>query len=54
MWKLRAAIRVGKRRMLAEQFYILSMMVITAKKRYGSIKTSGIVRVLKATRKVKQ
>ena len=32
----------------AKQFYILSMMVITAKKRYGNVKAEGIVRVLKA------
>lgn len=32
----------------AKQFYILSMMVITAKKRYGTVKPDGVVRVLRA------
>lgn len=32
----------------AKQFYILSMMIITAKKRYGAVKPDGVVRVLKA------
>lgn len=34
----------------AKLFYILSMLVITAKKRYGNVKAAGIVRVLKAIR----
>ena len=34
----------------AKQFYILSMMVIMAKKRYGAVKLDGVVRVLKAIR----
>lgn len=34
----------------AKQFYILSMMIITAKKRYGVVKPDGVVRVLKAIR----
>lgn len=32
----------------ANKFYILSMMVITAKRRYGAVKPDGVVRVLKA------
>ena len=32
----------------AKRFYILSMMVITAKRRYGAVKPDGVVRVLKA------
>lgn len=34
----------------AKQFYILSMMVITAKRRYGVVKPDGAVRVLKTIR----
>ena len=34
----------------AKQFYILSMMVIMAKRRYGTVKPDGVVRVLKAIR----
>ena len=32
----------------AQRFYILSMMVITAKRRYGAVKLDGVVRVLRA------
>ena len=32
----------------AKQFYILSMMVIMAKRRYGAVKPDGVVRVLRA------
>lgn len=31
-----------------KRFYILSMMVITAKRRYGVVKPDGAVRVLRA------
>lgn len=34
----------------AKRFYILSMMVITAKRRYGTVKPDGVLRVLKAIR----
>ena len=34
----------------AKCFYILSMMVITAKRRYGAVKLDGVVRVLKTIR----
>lgn len=34
----------------AKQFCILSMMVITAKRRYGAVKPDGVVRVLKTIR----
>ncbi len=32
------------------QIYMLSMLVITAKKRYGNVKAAGIVRVLNVIR----
>ena len=31
-----------------KRFYILSMMVIMAKRRYGTVKPDGVVRVLRA------
>lgn len=34
----------------AKLFYTLSMLTITAKKRYSDIKAAGIVRVLKVIR----
>lgn len=34
----------------AKRFYILSMLLITAKSRYGTVKEDGIVRVLKEIR----
>lgn len=34
----------------AQRFYILSMLTITAKRRYGTVKPDGVVRVLKAIR----
>lgn len=36
----------------AKCFYILSMLLITAKSRYGTVKAEGIVRVLKAIRNI--
>lgn len=31
----------------AKRFYILSMLIITAKKRYGNVKAAGVIRVIK-------
>lgn len=38
----------------AKRFYILSMMVITAKRRYGTVKPDGVLRVLETIKYLQQ